>query len=398
MDDRARSDRSGARRSLLPRQRAALAVAVALTLAAVGVAAAAPEFPPGGNPSVTLDVTPGDGDNLPSPATITVIGAGFGSNLSGDIVQCTFDAATQFDICSSPLARFTSDTSGNFSQPVQVTSTFTGTNAANQMVQVDCLQVACTVQAVSDNGQFVSQHHITFAGATTSTSTTLSTSTSTTSTSTSTSSTSSTSTSTSTTSTTVAPSTTTTSSTAPPSSTSTSVPSPSTTTTVPASECSRLEAARAQFNAGIDQAVIAAAALPADERDALLAQLGAVRAQGNAQFDQALDAADCNAVPSTSTTSTTVTPSPTTSSTSSTTLPDDDDDDDDDDGDGTDEERCAQLQQARALLNSRIDQLVAAVGTTTPERAGRLAQLAAARSLGNAQFDRILAASGCVGG
>jgi hypothetical protein len=114
-------------RSVSPRQRLALTLAIALTLGTVGAARAGPEN--AGNPAVNLDVSPNDGNNLPSPAAITVIGTGFGSNISGDIVQCTFDAATQFDVCSSPLGRFTSNANGFFSQPVQVSSSFVGTNA-----------------------------------------------------------------------------------------------------------------------------------------------------------------------------------------------------------------------------------------------------------------------------
>jgi len=331
----------------------------------VGSAVGAPEF---FNPSVTLDVAPSDGDNLSSPATITVRGTGFGSNDSGTIIQCTFDVATQFDICSDPLAIFTSDASGTFSRPVAVTSTFTGFDAQNQQVGVDCLQVDCTVQAITDNGLFHSQHHISFAGASTSTSSTFPPPSTTPTIPTSSSSTFPTSSTIPTSSS----STLLTSTTSSPS-TSTTLAS-STTTSPPSSRCSELHAARAQFNTGIDQSAAAANALPADQRDALLDQLAAVRAQGNAQFDQALADAGCGSEPPpTSSTSTTIVSTSTTSST----VPDGVDDDD------GDEVGCAPLQEGR----DHFDQLETAFGDSATELAGRLDRLAAL-------FDRVCPPTG----
>jgi hypothetical protein len=153
-----------------------------------------------------------------------------------------------------------------------------------------------------------------------------------------------------------------------------------------------LQADRARFNAGVDQAVAGASGLPADQRDPLLAQLAAVRAQGNAGFDQALADPNCTSVPPTTSTTTTTPVPPTTSTTTSTTLP------------ATTTTttttpltpRCEQLLQARAQFNFQMDRAVASAGDLPPsERAARLAQLAAARAQGNAEFDRALAASGC---
>ena len=148
---------------------AAVALGVALTVSAVNGASAAPESIIGGNPTVTLNVSPNDGDNLSSPQAITVTGGGFGSGLRGDIFQCaTVDGS---DACVR-LGDFTSSGGGTFSVPVNVTSTFQGLNASNVVVPVNCLQVACRVQAETNNFQFFSQHHISFAGASIPTSTT----------------------------------------------------------------------------------------------------------------------------------------------------------------------------------------------------------------------------------
>jgi len=162
-------------------RRVALVVFVAVTVGVVGSAGAAPEFPPLGNPNVTLNVTPNDGDGLVSPAQITVIGAGFGAGVSGNIYECSFNPTASFDECTGSLARFTSNSNGAFTQAVQVTRTAAATDILGQPVLIDCDVRPCTVQAVSDNGMYFSQHHITFVPATTtstSTSTTTSTSTS----------------------------------------------------------------------------------------------------------------------------------------------------------------------------------------------------------------------------
>jgi hypothetical protein len=115
-------------------------------------------------PGVLLDVTENDGDNLATPQTITVTGTGFQSNgfgTSGDIRQCADAIPT--DICSTSAVRFTSNSQGGFTASVTVTRIVTGLNALNQTVQIDCATTTCRVQAVSDNGAFESQHHISFA-------------------------------------------------------------------------------------------------------------------------------------------------------------------------------------------------------------------------------------------
>jgi hypothetical protein len=245
---------------LLPRQRLALAVFIAFTVGTVGAAVAGPEN--SGNPSVTLDIAPGDGDGLPSPASITVTGAGFGAGVSGDILECSVQPGSGLDVCSDPIGRFTTTGAGVFSATVSVTRVFLSSPPATT---IDCAVTACRVEAVSDSGMFQSAHHISFAGTTTSTS-----STSTSTTSTTTPTTTSTSTSSTTTS------------------------APATTTTTPGSRCAQLQAARTAFNAQIDANEAAAnQSLPADQRAGAQARLEAARSSGNAQFAQALAGSNC---------------------------------------------------------------------------------------------------------
>jgi hypothetical protein len=253
---------------LLPRQRLALAVFIAFTVGTIGAAVAGPEN--SGNPSVTLDIAPGDGDGLPSPASIMVTGIGFGAGISGDILECSVQPGSGLDVCSDPIGRFTTTGSGNFSATVSVTRVFTATFPVN--TAVDCAVTACRVEAVSDSGSFQSAHHISFAGTTTSTSA-------------STTSTSSTSTSTTSTTTPTTKST---------STSSTTTSAPATTTTTPGSRCAQLQAARTAFNAQIDANEAAAnQSLPADQRAGAQARLEAARSSGNAQFAQALAGSNC---------------------------------------------------------------------------------------------------------
>ncbi len=88
-------------RGFVPRQRLGVVIIAAVALSG-GVAVASPEFPPGGNPNVTLDVSPTDGDNLPSSAQISVSGAGLslGVVVSGDILECSVDPNTGTDECT----------------------------------------------------------------------------------------------------------------------------------------------------------------------------------------------------------------------------------------------------------------------------------------------------------
>jgi hypothetical protein len=252
---------------LLPRQRLALAVFIAFTVGTAGAAVAGPESL--GNPSVTLNIAPGDGDGLPSPASITVAGLGFGAGISGDILECSVQPGSGLDVCSDPIGRFTTTGSGAFSTTVSVTRVFLSSPPATT---IDCAVTACRVEAVSDSGMFQSAHHISFAGTTTSTSA---------------STTSTSSTSTSTTSTTT-PTTTSTST------SSTTTSAPATTTTTPGSRCAQLQAARTAFNAQIDANEAAAnQSLPADQRAGAQARLEAARSSGNAQFAQALAGSNC---------------------------------------------------------------------------------------------------------
>ncbi len=255
-------------RRLLLRQRADMVIIIAFTVATMGVAFAAPQH--GGNPSVTLDVSPGDGQNLLSPQTVNVTGAGFGSNNSGTVFQCGFVSGVK--ICSNTQVPFTSNGAGNFVATLNVTSTFFGTNAQNQQVQVTCIPTPtppCTVEAETNNGQLFSAHTISFgAGGSTTLSTT-----------TSTSVVIPTSTSTSTTNTTMGTTTSTTNTTV-----------PTTTSTTVLSACDKARLAKTAFNAQIDAniAAVNASNLSSAEKSAALARLAAIRSQGNAQLDAQL--------------------------------------------------------------------------------------------------------------
>jgi len=284
---------------LVRRQRAALALFIALTVSGVGVALADPQ---GEQPGVTIDVSPNNGQNLPDTQTVTVTGAGFGSNQSGLIVQAA-ELPNGTTALSNTLGTFTSNAAGAFTTTATVTRTFV---AAGTGETIDCNApgVQCYVQATSTSGQFQALHTISFAGGavTTTTSTTLlpTTTTSTTLLPTTTTSTTLLPTTTSstiaptTTSSTVAP--TTTSSTIAPTTTSSTVAPTTTTigggpvTTVGPTQCAQIRAARAQLNAQIDAARVSIiqSGLSPQQQAATLAQLEAIRAQGNAQLDALL--------------------------------------------------------------------------------------------------------------
>jgi len=294
---------------LVRRQRAALALFIALTVSGVGVALADPQ---GEQPGVTIDVSPNNGQNLPDTQTVTVTGAGFGSNQSGLIVQAA-ELPNGTTALSNTLGTFTSNAAGAFTTTATVTRTFV---AAGTGETIDCNApgVQCYVQATSTSGQFQALHTISFAGGavTTTTSTTLlpTTTTSTTLLPTTTTSTTllpTTTTSTTllptTTSSTIAPTTTsstvaptTTSSTIAPTTTSSTVAPTTTTigggpvTTVGPTQCAQIRAARAQLNAQIDAARVSIiqSGLSPQQQAATLAQLEAIRAQGNAQLDALL--------------------------------------------------------------------------------------------------------------
>jgi hypothetical protein len=322
---------------LVRRQRAALALFIAMTVSGIGVALADPQ---GEQPNTKIDVSPTNGQNLPTPTSVQVTGTGFASNgvgTSGIIVQ-TAELPNGTSAVSATLGTFTSNGAGTFTQTVNVSQTFLDAGS-NQGVDCNAAGVQCYVQATSNSGNFNAAHTISFGGGgttsttvtippTTSTSTsttvtippTTSTSTSTTvpvttSTSTSTTVPVTTSTSTSTTvpvttstSTSTTLPTTTSTSTTLPTTTSTTLPTttssvvtttslPGTTTTIggptttlgPAG-CAALRQARANLNAQIDaaRASVIAANLPAAHQAAALAQLEAIRAQGNAQIDARL--------------------------------------------------------------------------------------------------------------
>jgi hypothetical protein len=298
---------------LVRRQRAALALFIAMTVSGIGVALADPQ---GEQPNTKIDVSPTNGQNLPTPASVQVTGTGFASNgvgTSGIIVQ-TAELPNGTSAVSATLGTFTSNGAGTFTQTVNVSQTFLDAGS-NQGVDCNAAGVQCYVQATSNSGNFNAAHTISFGGGgTTSTTVTIppttSTSTSTTvtippTTSTSTSTTVPVTTSTSTS--TTLPTTTSTSTTLP-TTTSTTLPTttssvvtttslPGTTTTIggptttlgPAG-CAALRQARANLNAQIDaaRASVIAANLPAAQQAAALAQLEAIRAQGNAQIDARL--------------------------------------------------------------------------------------------------------------
>ena len=266
---------------LVRRQRAALALFIALTVSGVGVALADPQ---GEQPGVTIDVSPNNGQNLPDTQTVTVTGAGFGSNQSGLIVQAA-ELPNGTTALSNTLGTFTSNAAGAFTTTATVTRTFV---AAGTGETIDCNApgVQCYVQATSTSGQFQALHTISFAGGavTTTTSTTLL----------PTTTTSTTLLPTTTTSTTLLP--TTTSSTIAPTTTSSTVAPTTTTigggpvTTVGPTQCAQIRAARAQLNAQIDAARVSIiqSGLSPQQQAATLAQLEAIRAQGNAQLDALL--------------------------------------------------------------------------------------------------------------
>ena len=246
---------------LVRRQRAALALFIALTVSGVGVALADPQ---GEQPGVTIDVSPNNGQNLPDTQTVTVTGAGFGSNQSGLIVQAA-ELPNGTTALSNTLGTFTSNAAGAFTTTATVTRTFV---AAGTGETIDCNApgVQCYVQATSTSGQFQALHTISFAGGAVTT----------------------------TTSTTLLP--TTTSSTIAPTTTSSTVAPTTTTigggpvTTVGPTQCAQIRAARAQLNAQIDAARVSIiqSGLSPQQQAATLAQLEAIRAQGNAQLDALL--------------------------------------------------------------------------------------------------------------
>jgi len=286
---------------LVRRQRAALALFVALTVSGVGVAMATPQS--GDQPNVTLDLSPNDGQNLSSPATLTVTGAGFPANTAGILVQSA-DLPNGTTIISGTIGTFTSNASGGFVTNVNVSQTFVP-DAGGTPIDCNATGVTCYVEAFTNSGNANSRHRITFGGGGTTTSSTSSSTTSSTSPTTTSSTTTSTTTPTTTSSTTTSTTTptttssTTTSTTTPTttSSTTTSTTSPTTTTTsggstttLAASVCTQLRAARAQLNAQIDAArqQIIQSGLSPQQQAVYLAQLETVRAQGNAQLDALL--------------------------------------------------------------------------------------------------------------
>lgn len=286
------------------RQKAALVLFIALTVSGVGVAMADPQT--GDQPGVTLDVSPNNGANLPSPSTITVTGAGFPANTSGVLVQSA-DLPTGVTTISGTLGTFTSNASGGFMTNVNVTSSFVP-DAGGDPIDCNASNVDCFIEAFTNSGNANSRHTLSFVGGTTtsSTSTTLApTTTSSTSTTLAPTTTSSTSTSTTlaptttsstSTSTTLAPTTTSSTSTtlAPTTTSSTVAPTTTTiggpTTTLGATQCAQIRAARVQLNAQIDAArqQILQAGLSPQQEAAALAQLEAIRTQGNAQLDALL--------------------------------------------------------------------------------------------------------------
>jgi len=244
---------------------------ISVFVSGVGVAVAE------NTPGTSITVSPSSG--LVDGQQVTVSGSGFLPNAPNDspaeVQECQFNAHDQVTYCTDPpLTTFNPSAGGTFTLMTNVASSFNapGVGTINCLVANDC-----TINVVSSGGKQAGQP-ITFStgggGTSSSTSTTLAT----TSTSTSTS-------------TTLAPTSTSTST-----STSTTAP-PTTTTTAPptATECAQLRAARARYNAQVDQfeASLASQGLSASQQAAVRAQLEASRTQSNRQIDARL--ANCPA-------------------------------------------------------------------------------------------------------
>lgn len=128
---------------------------LALAIFATPVWATNPEN--GGNPNVTLNVTPST--NLASSQTVTAAGAGFGTTpQSGNLSECATVTATIY--CSTPLARFTGNSSGAFSQSVNVSSTFTGFDPGGSQLSVNCAVTACRARSAVGQRRIFSQHSL----------------------------------------------------------------------------------------------------------------------------------------------------------------------------------------------------------------------------------------------
>ncbi len=147
--------RSGGCRETIVQKAALTGLVLALGMGGLATSAAAsPEN--AGNPNRTLNVTPNDGSGLPSPAAISVTGAGFPGNSQGTLMQCTADTFT----CSTSRGPFTAAAFGGFSTAVNVTATFAPDRAGPL---VDCRVVACVIFATTNDGISFSKHRITFA-------------------------------------------------------------------------------------------------------------------------------------------------------------------------------------------------------------------------------------------
>ncbi len=253
--------------------------------AMVGAALASTPEVGGGTGGATLNIDPSD--SLPASMLVVAIGGGFGQAAmpieNVVLFQCTAGGPAN---CLSLGAALTGSVGEFWTQPV-VTSSFVASGGGT----INCLAVSCFVRAVGETSGKSAEHHLTFAGATSSTTTSTTSSTTTTSTTSTTTPTStSTSTTTSTTVTTM-PATT--------STTSTTIP---TTTPTTLRDCSPIERAKATFNTQLDLAIatILANMPPGPSRDAMVAARERQRASGNAAYDAQLAA--CRAASSTTTT------------------------------------------------------------------------------------------------
>jgi neocarzinostatin family protein len=128
---------------------------VAAFLLLPAAALASPESLGSSNPSVTLDVAPDDGNNLPSSANLTATGAGFGAAHTGSLFECTIDHLE----CTSAIGLFTTTTSGDFTAPVTVTRSFTPFFDGSP---IDCGYIACMLDAETDTGSTTAGHHLSF--------------------------------------------------------------------------------------------------------------------------------------------------------------------------------------------------------------------------------------------
>ncbi|HVE68210.1 MAG TPA: neocarzinostatin apoprotein domain-containing protein [Solirubrobacteraceae bacterium] len=103
-----------------------------------------------GDPTTTVTVTPSGPYGANQPVTVT--GSGFPANTFLRVDQCNLDRSA----CVTRVSNVQANGSGGFSTTVAVTSSFTGTSAVN------CRQVGCILEAVTNNGSSSAHAHLSF--------------------------------------------------------------------------------------------------------------------------------------------------------------------------------------------------------------------------------------------